>query len=584
MPAMLPSLSRLSTTNAPASKRKRVVEHVEHVEHGDDLSSRPLEETLDTFGCAAVPLQTPEIDAQDFKNKVDAGTRAWFYARLDAALASNAEVPRMLTKGSPDEVSMAAWRDGRDAWARLKADKKDAFLVRFDLQTQEGRDNLFIPKNRDAKVKDFANYAFDVQNTELSNALAFYLSDRVAFVKQGDSRMGLSAMYKSWSQTGFGKWAHITPGVGLNAAMGLRTALGKAGVDTQLVGASHMIYKPPGGKELPAHTDGPRPATMITLLEAELRTNGRFPTTTEWIQSQGVQSLVHFAGGNVDGYTYAIGPMTPKRLYLCLKAVQNGTIDATDAELFSDAASDGNPGTARTRFLTGGTGPSFMKWKENFGKFNAVLAADGELEPLREIPIRPSKDAPGAPDAPSGAFAALWPIGFPHGSAPNRQRRITTTASLAVVSPTYNTRDERVPERVQALATIANPGATDLERARARARIASYTTPFYGGKTHLHPEHAGTWFDPDMLPSGTGGFYRSIAPTPNDARAFAAAWAEGDPELAPTAADWRAYEAARGAAPRGAVVPRPRFEDPDDPDDPDDVYKSTIRLATNLAI
>jgi hypothetical protein len=509
------------------------------------------------FGCVAVPLgDRAGIDAQDFKNKVDAGTRAWFYDRLDAALGPNVEVPAISNKGSPDVEKVEAWRVGQAAWAGLREETKTAFRTTFDLQSSAGRDALFVPATRKAKIKAFADYAFDVADPARSEALAFYLADRVAFVKQGDSRMGLSTMYKSWSQTGFGKWAHITPGVGLRAAMGLRTALGDVGIDTQLVGASGMIYKPPGGKELPAHTDGPRPATMITLLEEEFRKNGRFPTTIEWMQSQGVQSLVHYEGGDVDGYTYAIGPMSPRRLYLCLKAVQDESIGATDAELFeAGSTADGNPGTARTRFLTGGTGPSFMKWKQNLAKFNAVLAANGEPEPLRVIPIRPHAGAS------SNAFAALWPVGFPHGSAPNEQRRITTTASLAVVAPSYKGRDERVLPRVRALATIASPTAEPEQRARARAYISSQTQPFAGGKTHLHPEHAGTWFDPDMLASGTGGWYQSIAPTSEEAEAFAAVWAEGDPDLAPTADDWRAYEAARASAPRGASVPRPRFRD-----------------------
>jgi hypothetical protein len=549
---MLPSLSKLSTltltTGPPASKRPRV---------DDELARRPLAETLDMFGCVAVPLRSSGIDAQDFKEKVDAGTRAWFYARLNAALAPGVQVPTISAKGAADQTKMALWSNGRDEWSKLRDEKKTDFLARFDLQLQEGRDNLFVPAIRNAKIKAFADTALDDPKAGLADALAFYLADRVTFVKQGDSRMGLSAMYKSWSQTGFGKWAHITPGVGLRAAMELRTKLGKEGVDTQLVGGSHMIYKPPGGTELPAHTDGPRPATIITLIETELRKNKRFPTTTEWMQNNGVQSLVHFEGGDVDGYTYAIGPMTPRRLYLCLKAVQDGTINATDAELFSDSAPGGSAGTARTRFLTEGTGPSFMKWKENFAKFNKVLAANGDLVPLREIPIRPSSEPT------SGAFVALWPNGFPHGSAPNRRRRITTTASLAVVAPGRTERDERVVARVHALATIASPTATPAERARARELISNDTTPFYGGKTHLHPEHAGTWFDPTMLGSGTGGFYQSIAPTPAEAMAFAAAWAEGAPQLAPTEEDWRLYEAARESAPPRGVAVRPRYADSD---------------------
>ena len=504
---MLPSLSGLALTGAP--KRKR----------DDAAPSQPslaITKDLDTYGCAAVPLNTESIDATTFLANVDAGTDAWFRNRLIWSLFPDVAVPTISSKGVPDEEKMGLWAAGQRTWDSLSVPTQTKFLATFNLKEAAGRRILFSPQHRTKTIKEFAElYAPDAVD-----ALVFYLTDRVTFVKQGDSRMGLSNMYKSWSQTGFGKWAHITPGVGLRAAMELRKQLRDNNIRTQLVGGSHMIYKPPGGAELPAHTDGPRPATMITLIEAFKAKHGNYPTTTQWMKNNGVQSLVHFEGGINDGYTYAIGPMNPKRLYLCLKAVQLGTIGATDAELFSDVKS-GEPGTARQRFLTGGTGPSFMKWKENLAKFNAILAAAGDFEPLRELRIAP-------PDGtPPGAFAAIWANGFPHGSAPNSGRRVTTTASLAVDAPGLKPRDDRVPKRVQALATIANDSSTVEERAMARAWISSDTEPYYGGKTHLHPEHAGMWFDPDLREAGRGGFYKDIAPTMEDAKAFADAWEKG---------------------------------------------------------
>jgi hypothetical protein len=573
---MLPALGNLDpktlvpTGVKAGSKRKA----------GSELKTFPIVETsvlsttLDVNGCAAVPLPNAGIDTETFVENVDQGTQNWFSARLQEALLPTVQVPVIKTKKNLDQTKMETWASGRDDWNGLTEQRKRGFFTTFDLRTQEGRDSLFITSKRKTVVNRFAQDAFDTRDTTRSTALAEYLDDRLRYVKQGDSRMGLSNMYKSWSQTGFGKWAHITPSQGLRAAMALREVLEENGIDTQLSGPPHMIYKPPGGKELPAHTDGPRPATTITMLKAFERANGRFPTTSEWMQDQGVQSLVHFDGGVVDGYTYAIGPMTPKKLYHCLKAVQDGKIEATDEELFPNATKKTDDGdedddedqgepaeasapTVRERFLTGGTGPSFMKWKENIDKFNTVLEKNGE-GPIGEIPLRPG----GGQSA--GAFVALWANGFPHGSAPNKARRITTTASLAVVGPNYKPRDERVADRVRALAVIASPYASREQRARARATITLQTEPFYGGKTHLHPEHAGTWFDPDMLASGTGGFYRSIAPTPEDAAAFAQAWKEGDPKYAPTAKDWRAYEDAKLSVPPGATVRRPKFRDPEE--------------------
>jgi len=573
VPAMLPALGNLSfktlvSTGPNAGSKRKAGSELRTLR----IKQYPmLEQTLDHNGCAVIPVPSAHINTAEFVANVDQGTRDWFYARLREALSPTAEVPVIKTKKVPDQTKMDAWQRGRDDWNALPDDTKAALFERLDLTTQVGRDNLFETKKRKAVVTEFAQSIFGTAAAPRASSLSGYLEDRIKYVKQGDSRMGLSAMYKSWSQTGFGKWAHITTSQGLRASLALRDELQENNIATQLSGGSHMIYKPPGGKELPAHTDGPRPATTIALLEAFARKNGgRFPTTSEWMQDNGVQTLVHFDGGSKDGYTYAIGPMTPKKLYHCLKAVQDGTINATDEELFNitkkksddedddedDEVEDGATGNARTRFLTGGAGPSFMKWKENIEKFNVVLEAKGELG-IGELPIRPDVGTP------SGAFVALWANGFPHGSAPNRARRITTTASLAVVGPNYKPRDERVLERVTALSIVASDFATAEQRANARAKISSQTVPFYGGKTHLHPEHASMWFDPDKLVDGTGGFYRSIAPTPEDAAAFAAAWQEGNPIYAPSADDWRSYEAAKRAMPPGGTAKRPGFENPE---------------------
>lgn len=527
-----------------------------------------LESTLNINGCASVPLTNSKIDVGVFIQKVDQGTHWWFNARMQSALSPSAPTPVIKTDKVPDAVLMAKWKRGCDDWDGRRASKKARLLAEFDLRTTPGRERLFIASKRKAVVKGFADAAFVHPRAARSEALQYYFGDRVRYVKQGDSRMGLSAMDKSWAESGFGKWAHITTSQGIRAAIALRETLQENNLDTQLSGGSHMIYKPPGGKQLPAHTDGPRPAAIIELLETFARLNdGRFPTTFEWMQEVGVQSLVHFDGGRVDGYTYSIGPMTPKKLYHCLKAVQDERLGVADSELFprkQDGDDDqdgdrrqaglGGPQTRRDRFLTGGSGPSFMQWKENIEAFNAVLADHDEM-PIGVVPIRP------AAEHPAGAFACIWPNGFPHGSAPNKKRRITTTASLAVVGPNYKARDERVVERVRALATLASLDSTEGQRERARLQIASQTTPFYGGRTHLHPERAATWVDPAKLRSGEGGFYRDIAPTPSDAALFEKEWEAGSPEYAPTAADWADYERAKAAFPSGRAR-RPTFETP----------------------
>jgi len=529
-----------------------------------------LEDTLNFNGCASIAVPNAQVDTTRFIQKVDIATRDWFYARLNEALSPLAPTPIMQTGGKKKFVNqekMDEWTRGRNDWNALSNQTKAQVLASFDLNSPEGRDNVFIPKKRKHIVNELARSALGTRDSARTSDMVEYFEDRLRYVKQGDSRMALGSMYKSWTQKGFGKWAHITTSQGIRASLALRDELAENKLDTQLNGSSHMIYKPPFGDELSAHTDGPRPDTTITIIEEFHRKNNRFPTTIEWMQDQGVQSLVHFDGGAVDGYTYAIGPMTPTKLYHCLKAIKDYTLGATDAELFSgkveDDDEDDDDGKAkgsvrRFKFLTGGDGPTFMKWKENLDKFNAILKMNNE-EPIGEMPIRPASNDQ------NGAFVAIWANGFPHGSAPNKKRRITTTASLAVVSRTYQARDERVLARVNALAAIAADSSSVEQRARARATIASQTLPFYGGSTHHHPENAGMWFDPDKISSGTGGFYRSIAPTLEDAAEFEEAWEEGNQKYAPAEAEWKLYDAAkRAAAAGGADVRRPVFARPED--------------------
>lgn len=506
--------------------------------------SMTLKDLLNTNGCAGIGLTGEQIHASAFIKRVDEGTHSLFTACMSDALSPSVEAAAQTAKNGTDRAAMVAWERGHGIWTGLDDKTKKAFVDTLDLRSTNGRETLFQAPKTQAFIKSFARRALDVHNESHLEDLAYYLEDRVKYATQGDYRI-----HNSWSaETGFGEYAHITTSEGIRACLQLRDVLQQNNLDTQLKGDSYMIYTPPGGKEISAHTDGPSPESIISMLEAfALKNGGRFPTTVEWMQDTGVQSLVHFDGGKVDGYTYAIGPMTPKKLYHCLKAVQDKSIEASDADLFPTV--DKSYGNARRHFLEGGSGPSFMRWKENIVKFNAVLAEHSE-KPIGEMPIRP-----GAQDT-AGAFAALWANGFPHGSAPNTVRRISTTASLAVVGPNYTARDERVPKRVAALTTIAYPSASEAQREVARKTISSQTVPLEGRKFYS------MWFDSDKLADGTGGFYRSIAPTPTDAAMFVKAWNEGNPKYAPTADDWRRFELAKIAAPPGGQARRPRFETP----------------------
>jgi hypothetical protein len=300
----------------------------------------------------------------------------------------------------------------------------------------------------------------------------------------------------------FGKWAHIVPSIGIQSQIYLAEMLRKNGLYVQLIGLPHIIYKPPGGSKLQAHSDGPNPSELILALERMSNNQGMDKLTTlSWMKEQGVQPLVHHIGGYDDGYTYIIGPMTPKKLYLCLIAVRDRKLGIEDSKLFLNK-------TSLHQFMTAKNGPHFMKWKENLKFFNNMLKEFGE-EPIREIPIKPKSN--------QGTFVACWPIGYPHGSVSNKKRRITTTAPVSLKKQTKL--DGRVPDRIEAFAVIASEKSKEDDVLHAKKIIKSQTNQFCDGLTHNKPQHAYRWID-----NTNTGFYRGIAPTIKDALHFKKEW------------------------------------------------------------
>lgn len=302
--------------------------------------------------------------------------------------------------------------------------------------------------------------------------------------------MGLAAMHQSWARSGFGKWAHINPGIALRIAVEAQKELAAVGLHCSLSSIPHIIYKPPGGSELCAHTDQIPPVVLIQKLEEHVLESDA--STTAWVKKNGLQCLAHIDGGNTDGYTYAIGPMTPHKLLVCLRAIASSRIPGILPT-----------GTSLASWLKGGTGPSFLKWRAKLGELNAILLAEGE-DVIRVCPITPDRGA-------TGPFLAAWPVGFPHGSAKNLKRRITTTAPLSIRS---ESRDDRGVKRLRAFATIAS-GTGDMDA--AERFITNDTLPYAGGKTHKKPQLAARWIRP-------GAPYHSIAPTHQDVDAFEQAW------------------------------------------------------------
>ena len=228
-----------------------------------------------------------------------------------------------------------------------------------------------------------------------------YLDDRMRFVKQGDSRLALAAMHKAWLASGFGMWAHINPDIAVHALLETVGMFSGTSFPFELGGLPHLIYKPSHGAALAAHSDQIRPAELVRLLEEHVA--GADPSTSAWVRKHGAQSLAHLDGGIEDGYTYAVGPMTPKKLLLCMRAIADGTLGVADDRVL---------GTGRTRaqFMALQSGPFFARWLENLPLFNALLLSAGE-SPVGEVPLRPPGGEGGflaSADANSSSTASLF--------------------------------------------------------------------------------------------------------------------------------------------------------------------------------
>jgi hypothetical protein len=260
-------------------------------------------------------------------------------------------------------------------------------------------------------------------------------------------------------------------------------------IPANIDGIPHVIHKPPGGEELKPHTDGMSMNRLISELEAHVASED--PSTMAWGQRYGLQCLAHLEGGRNDsGATYAIAPMTPMKLLVCLRAVRDGIVTKA---LYK--------GTTLDAWLNGGDGPTFTDWCKCLPEFNNVLANHG-LEPISVCPI--------VPELSDGAFLACWVKHFPHGSRRNRKRRVSLTMPMNN-NGMRMAEDARCVKRMRHLSRLAH--GSSVEKEEAEEFLRNDTTPYYGGKTHKKPHLVARWFRP-------GAPYHSIAPTPEQVNTF----------------------------------------------------------------
>ena len=387
---------------------------------------------LQNSGCAALDL--PELSST-FIATLDECFKAWFDHNLELALLQD-EVPQMKSI-----AKMREWEAGRHTWRQMAdATKRDALFRLCDLSTRTGRLTVFHSPSRKSAMQGL------VAGDERAIA---YLCDRILYTKQGGTRNGQARIPEAVTNTGFGLSAHLIPSMGVQAMAATRAAIQSLGITVRYSGVPHLVAKPPRGVALAAHTDGPRPKSMIEYLESV-----HLPSATnlDWARRWGVQTLIHHSGGRADGATYAIANLTPHKYYVCLTAIRDRALGLGDSDLFGNRTVDD--------WLTGGAGPSFLKWDSPkvLAALNAKLSEQG-LSSIHKLDIQPDSDS-------DSSFAATWLLGYPHGSNANCERRISTTAPFEFNSET-DARHPRHAKRVRDMATIASPTASDAEKCAA---------------------------------------------------------------------------------------------------------------------
>lgn len=457
---------------------------------------------LDRIGCATLSVGQV-VDTAHFLETLDVGTHHWFFERLHATMA-------LPIDSTSTPAQQKAWRTvyaaQQSTWHTVYTEAQRAAVCRlYNPSTSTGLMRIFDSDQR------LGSAPVDIRD---------FFAHCVAYVKMGDSNMGLANMHKSWSNKGFGKWARINPGIGWDIMAHVVHTLRLHGIaeatfEDQL---PHIIYKPPNGTKLECHHDSIQPLELRKLLREHVDESD--PSMVAWVRKHGLQTLCHVEGGVTDGYTFMMGPMTPRKLLICIEALCANEISGA----FKDSADHKSWRDAKA-----GTGPYFAKWSSPvvLKALNRRLHDHGE-DPIREIPIRPSSGTP------VGVYVAMWPVGIPHGSSTNRTRRVTITLPISIGGSVLHASSRSV-RRLKAMATVAAPDA-DLEtptlsfyggtppdqRRKAEAQIRNDTEPLADGPTHIRPEYALEYIrhPDDAGVHGAPGHYTPLAPTLRQARDF----------------------------------------------------------------
>ena len=275
----------------------------------NDVIVLPTEENgaLDKFG---VFTFSTDLDTVAFVKDLRECSALWFNENLEKMLA---DPPKSMFFSEKNQTKYEDVVKGKAKWDSLSPEEQKSIKAKFDLHLDSGMQWVFVTGSLEKEPWFEALECKD------------FLKKAISFVRMGNVAMGLANMAQAWTAKGFGLWAHLIPDFGLRMVEDTMQRMIDLGFE---VGKPqhfpHPIYKPPDGAALEVHHDQMAPSALLRHLKEHV--DSEDPSTTAWVKRHGIQLLAHLTGGTgtENGATFIIGPMTPKKLLICLSFYAEG--------------------------------------------------------------------------------------------------------------------------------------------------------------------------------------------------------------------------------------------------------------------
>lgn len=466
------------------------------------------------FGQVGIPVPFQERD--DFVSTINSSVQMWFQQHVAEAFGEIGDIARRNTLAKRKSTSPqtaradAAFDKGKRAWTLLSAEAKSEILQPFDLSTLEGQKLMFSNKARKKLFED--------------EDYGPYVNKQLRFALNGSrySNCG-SNVGGSWAESGFGIWAHLHAALSQQLAFRMQFRMWDLFVIPLFIGGmSTMIYKPPGGKGLKCHHDQLTPTELIRACESNITSSPSNPNLA-WLQTHGIQSLVHITGSRVDGHTFTISPMCPWRLLILQLLLRREHVHS--GLQFADL------GQFLNKYWRPKLGPNFMAWDDttNLKVANRVIQAiqnmrEASLETgvlslefpqaavttkedrtwlesvtkhhnkLLTLLVKCASPLPKDPmtvtrirnflDPTQSSFLAIWPVGFPHGSLPNPSEGRLTLAPKFSATALLRKDAERFIKRLRQVTELAH-GETEAIRSKAEKWLKDDKQKYEDGPAHM---------------------------------------------------------------------------------------------------